>query len=553
MKTEYIKTDVLCVGGGIGGTMAAIRAAELGADVLVAEKGHARRSGRGGCGCDHYLAYIPEFHGPDIDEYITEMMQTQQKRNFMNLTKERLRTHVSLTYDIVKLWDSWGIPMKTNGKYYFAGHAYPGGYRCLLKYWGRHQKPVLYEKALEKGVKIMNRVMVFDLLVTPENHVAGAVGLDLTSGNIKIFEAATVILGTGYMTRVYPGPTPAWIGNNAWRISVTGDGRMMAYRAGAELMDLDFYRLHNGPRYFARCGQASWVGVYRDGQGKAVGPFVSKPEILYGDAAPEADKLIFKKISAAGNGPCYMDGTGISDQHNREMHEWLLQEANAPLLKQMEDDGIDYQKHPIEVMSYNQGCQGKIVADATGKTTIDGLYAIGDEVGSGISNASVFGWLCGEMAAKAKGDVGRVEPSPAVMERIERLKAIEARKSPYAPGWKEATFALQQIMADYAGDLRSEATLKAGLFHLRRLRDKVNTQVGANNLHELGRSLELLNGYDFGELVFLSALDRKESRDTHIRVDYPITNPLLNNMKHVVKLVDDKPTLEWKKIEKNRN
>lgn len=123
MIIEHVKTDVLCAGGGIGGLMAAIRAGELGADVLVAEKGHAKRSGKGGSGCDHYLAYIPEVHGNDMDAYIEQMMTTQQRRNFMNMSKDRLRTHVSKTYDIVKLWESWGLQMKTDGKYYFAGHA----------------------------------------------------------------------------------------------------------------------------------------------------------------------------------------------------------------------------------------------------------------------------------------------------------------------------------------------------------------------------------------------------------------------------------------------
>jgi succinate dehydrogenase/fumarate reductase flavoprotein subunit len=66
MKTKHIQADVLCVGGGIGGLMAAIRASELGARVVVAEKGNTIHSGKGGGGCDHYLCYIPEVHGKDM-------------------------------------------------------------------------------------------------------------------------------------------------------------------------------------------------------------------------------------------------------------------------------------------------------------------------------------------------------------------------------------------------------------------------------------------------------------------------------------------------------
>ena len=230
MKTEHFKCDVLCVGGGIGGLMAAIRAAELGAKVIVAEKGNVIHSGKGGGGCDHYLCYIPEVHGPDMDAYIEEMLQTQQAGNFQNLGMKRIRTHIARTFDIIKLWDSWGIPTKQNGKYYFAGHAFPGGYRCLLKYEGLRQKPILVEQARKRKVKIVNRVMVFDLIA--DGRVAGAIGIDTREQKIITFEAKSVILGTGGTTRLYPSVTPGWISNNATRISLTGDGRMMAYRAG---------------------------------------------------------------------------------------------------------------------------------------------------------------------------------------------------------------------------------------------------------------------------------------------------------------------------------
>jgi len=550
LENEHIKTDVLCIGGGIGGLMAAIRARELGAEVAVAEKGNIKRSGRGGGGCDHFLCYIPEVHGSDMDAYIEEMMKTQQRRNFMGLSKERLRTHIRNTYDIVKLWDSWGIPMKPRGEYYFAGHAFPGGFRTLLKYAGRHQKPILAKKAREAGAKIRNRVMIFDLVLDRDGNIGGAVGLDVRSGELVTFEAKAVILGTGYMSRLYQHITPGWMSNNAWRFSLTGDGRLMAYRAGAELMDLDFMRLHNGPRYLARFGQATWVGVYRDPDGKPIGPFVSKPEVLYGDATPEADKLIFKKYHDAGKGPCYMDGNGLSEEDHQEMIYWLEHEGNDPLLKHMAEDGIDFRKHPIEVTSYNQGCLGKVATDEEGRTTLDGLFAIGDEVGSGVSNASVYGWMCGESAvkiAKQKAFSGTFELGDESKKRVDILSKMRTRNG-YGPQWREANIALQQIMSDFAGYLRSDEIMKAGLFHLRRLRKKALETMVAQNPHELVRSLEVMNLLDFGELVFISGLDRKETRDTHVRTDYAITDPRLNNKAHIIKMVDGRPVTDWRPI-----
>jgi succinate dehydrogenase/fumarate reductase flavoprotein subunit len=76
MKEDVIKTDVLCIGGGIAGLMAAIRASELGAKVHVAEKGNAEYSGCGRMGNDHFETYIPEVHGPDRDAWIEELLRT---------------------------------------------------------------------------------------------------------------------------------------------------------------------------------------------------------------------------------------------------------------------------------------------------------------------------------------------------------------------------------------------------------------------------------------------------------------------------------------------
>ena len=137
VKINTIKTDVLCVGGGIAGLMAAIRAAELGAKVIIAEKANTLRSGAGAVGNDHFRAYIPEYHGPDIKVMFggdSHGAQPPSPRN-MNFNL----TYLQKTFDIVKLWDSWGISMKHDGKWEFSGHGYPGAVLTRLKYSGANQ------------------------------------------------------------------------------------------------------------------------------------------------------------------------------------------------------------------------------------------------------------------------------------------------------------------------------------------------------------------------------------------------------------------------------
>ncbi|RPI74416.1 MAG: FAD-dependent oxidoreductase, partial [Desulfobacteraceae bacterium] len=90
-----------------------------------------------------------------------------------------------------------------------------------------------------------------------------------------------------------------------------------------------------------------------------------------------------------------------------------------------------------------------------------------------------------------------------------------------------------------------ESLLLQGLSHLRRIKQKAQTALIARNPHELGRSLEVLNMLDLGELTFIMALDRKETRGLHVRPDYPFTNPTLNQA-HIISRRDNKIHSQWR-------
>ena len=76
IKKEVIEADVLVMGGGIGGLMAAISAADQGVNVVVAEKANTKRSGSGATGNDHFACYIPEYHGNNMDPIVKEMQNS---------------------------------------------------------------------------------------------------------------------------------------------------------------------------------------------------------------------------------------------------------------------------------------------------------------------------------------------------------------------------------------------------------------------------------------------------------------------------------------------
>ncbi len=542
MREKIVKADVLCIGGGVAGLMAAIKARELGAKVILAEKGNTLRSGSGATGCDHFRAYIPDFHGPDMEPVVEEVAHSQ-----VGWTRPRafVRTWMRKSFDIVKLWDSWGIPMKYNGKWEFAGHAFPGSPMTTLKFSGQNQKPILTREAVKRGVEIVNRVMVFDLL--RDNRIVGAIGVDTRENRVLLFQAKSVVLTTGACVRLYPGPTPGWMFNRADSPHTTGDGRAMAYRAGAELVNIEIPMRWAGPKYYARCGKATWVGVLKDGQNKAVGPFVKKPDRRYGDPIADTYKSLFEDCVRSGRGPVYMDCRGISKADYEYMMYWMVHEGNTGILNHLKEEGIDLRKHPVEFMTYEMTTRGGISYNEKGETSVKGLYAAGDEYFGGVSGAATFGWIAGESAAlhAKEAEAPQVEKVRTEIERKkEAVEKIRSRKT--GVSWQEANIALQQVMYDYAGSLRYDTMLKAGHRHLLRLKRKAHEALMARNQHELMHGLEVLNLLDVGELMLLAVLERKETREKFSRLDYPFTNPMLNAKVLICKKRDGRPIFEWR-------
>lgn len=550
LTEEFVETDVLCVGGGIAGLMAAIRAREMGAKVVVAEKGNALYSGRGRSGNDHFWCYLPEVHGPDAESFLKECLKGPKLKVIQSGTSVKvLRTFLEKSFDIVKLWDSWGIPMRYRGRWEFSGHSFPGDVLTHLKYEGRHQKKILVGKAQELGAQIINRVMVFDLL-SSDDRIMGALGVHTREDKVVVFKAKSIIMGTGAIDRLFPSPVPGWMASTPYPLTVTGDGRAMTYRAGATIVGPEIPKRHMGPRYLARCGQATWIGVLRDPHDKPIGPYVTKPDRLYGDMTMEVKSTLMEEYMKSGRGPVYMDCRGITTEDYEYMMHWLVHEGNTSLLGHMKEEGIDLRKNPVEFGTYHIMPEGKIRINEKAETSVKGLYAAGDEAMFSIGPAATYGWIAGESAAlhAKEAPVSDIEQQREGIEERKRVLECVGRGDS-GPDWREVNIALQQIMQDYCGPVRSATLLDAGLSYLRKLKEKAASSMAAKNQWELTRCLETLNLLDVGELVFLAALERKETRGLHNRPDYPLTDPMLDGKGIFINRIGGKPVLEWRRVE----
>ena len=247
-----------------------------------------------------------------------------------------------------------------------------------------------------------------------------------------------------------------------------------------------------------------------------------------------------------------MDCTGIAEKDLKYMMRGLEHEGNTAMLKYMEEEGIDIRKRRVEFAQYEPFLIGRgVEIDLNGETNVSGMYAAGDPVGNfraDIAGAATFGWIAGGSAAQRAKKVqqyGEIAGSPLVRERARFCSQLMTREE--GPGWQEANLALQQIMNDYAGTaVRSETLLAAGLKYLRDLKKKALASLRAEDSHTLMRCLETIDLMQCGELIFLTALERKETRALHVRSDYTFTNPLLQDKFITIGQEKGKVRIEWR-------
>ena len=548
-----LETDVLVVGGGIGGLMASIGAAERGSKVIVAEKANTRRSGSGASGNDHFLCYIPEKQQVDVMGIVREMLEGQVGPwHDTQLTKKFL----GRTFEMVQKWDSWGINMRPFGDWVFMGHAFPERPRMYIKYDGHNQKQVLTAKAKSLGVKILNHHPVSDILVDGGEVVGGLVfSVKKSEPEFTLIRAKAVIIATGCSARLYTNAaTPAMLFNQGFCPACAG-GMAPAYRAGAKLVNMEHPYVHAGTKYFARCGKATWIGVYKYPDGRPLGPFVTKPDRELGDNTSDVWKSAFTDVMSAGTGPAYLDCSEASPEDLDFMYKGMRSEGLTSQLDYMAAEGIDPARHAVEFQQYEPIVFGRgLEIDLNGATNIQGLYVAGDVIGnfrSGIAGAVTWGWISAENAAERAANcalrpLGQGEDFAG--ERLALYSRFRERRQ--GPEWLEFNMALQQIMSDYcppAPRVRSETLLQAGLKYLGDLRHKALESLNTPCSHTLMRGLEVLDLIDLGEAVMVAARERKETRLMHKRSDFTFTNPLLGDKFLNVYREDGSIKTAWRK------
>lgn len=575
--------DVLVIGAGGAGLRAAIEASALGVSVGVVCKSLLGKAhtvmAEGGV-----AAAIG--NTDDRDNWKVHFADTMRGGQYLN-NPHMAEFHAKEAPARVLEMEGWGalFDRQKDGRMLqrnFGGHRYPRlahvGDRT-----GLEMIRTLQDHGIHQGIEFYMENAVTDLLMDGGRAV-GAVGYDRPTGDFHIFHAKAVILATGGIGKAYE------ITSNSWEY--TADGHALAYRAGADLLDMEFLQFHPTGMIWPPSVKGILVteavrgegGVLKNNLGKRF-MFDDIPENYRNQTAPDPEEG-WRYVMGDKNAkrpPELLTRDHVARCINREVKEgrgsphggvfldiaWIKEKipgSEAHIQRKLpgmyhqfkELAGVDITKEPMEIGPTCHYVMGGVRVDAvTQMSTVPGLFAAG-ECGAGLHGANrlggnslsdliVFGQRAGEYAAKYAKDNS--------LGALPRSQADEFIKQAYAgferPANGDNPFKvcadLQKTMQTLVGIVRTQGDLEEAIPKLAELSKRAAAvPVAGGPAYNPGWNLAtvLQNLISISEALTRSALARKESRGAQFREDYPDKSEEFAKVNTVVRLKSGEMQLE---------
>jgi len=552
--------DVLVIGAGGAGLRAAIEAGATGAKVGVVCKsllGKAHTVMAEG-GIAAALANVD-----DRDSWRVHFADTMRGGQYLNNWRIA-ELHAKEAPECVCELEAWGalFDRTTDGKILqrnFGGHRYPRlahvGDRT-----GLEMIRTLQDHGIHTGMEVHMECTVLSLLVDG-NRIAGACGYDREKGRFQLWLAKAVVLATGGIGRAFK------VTSNSWEY--TGDGLALAYRAGAELQDMEFVQFHPTGMVWPISVRGILVtegvrgegGVLRNSEGRRFMfddiPDLYKeqtadseeegwrytqgdknarrpPELLTRDHVARCINREVKAGRGSPHGGVFLDISWIKERMPKSgEHIKRKLPSMYHQFKQLAD--LDITKEPMEVGPTTHYMMGGIRVDGDSQmSTLPGLFAAGEVAaglhganrlgGNSLSDLVVFGRRAGRFAAefaKANG--------PVTIDEAEIQATATAALVPFDRGLSgenpyQIQYDLQETMQDLVGIVRVESEMQQALDAIEKLRARAERAgIAGNREYNNGwhTTIDLGNMMIVSEAITRAALLRKESRGAQFREDFP--------------------------------
>lgn len=528
-QEQRIATAVLVIGTGGSGLRAAIELAERGMDVLAVGKrpsADAHTSLAAG-GINAPLATMDpddtwQQHAADT---LTESYLLAGPRTVQIVAKGASRGIEDLErYGMPFARESDGrISLRFFGAHTFRRTAFAGDYT------GLEMQRTLVNRAAQLRVPVMDSVYVTKLLVR-DNVIFGAYGFDIRDGTRYLIHADAVILATGGHNRI-------WRRTSSRRDENTGDSFRLAVEAGGRLRDPELVQFHPSGLIEPENAAGTLVSEAARGEGGILRNRLGERFMARYD--PERmelstrDRVAFAAYSEIREGRGTPNG-GVWLDVSHLPRETIMRRLPRVYQTLLELQMLDITTAPIEIAPtahYSMG--GVWVRPDDHSTDVEGLYAVG-EASSGLHGANrlggnslielmVYGRIVGEAAAGYSTQLGAQQRSATAVSEA-RDEVDELLSADGGENVRSLQRAVRNTMTERAGVLRDEPELLAGLSELDAVEARV-PKLGIHpdnaGYHDLAHAFDLKASLVAARATLEAALDRRETRGSHNRADYP--------------------------------
>ena len=521
--------DIVVIGGGLTGLMAAISASDRGRDVAVLSKVHPLRShsvaAQGGMN-----AALGNNLTKGMDSWEAHSLDTVKGADYL-ADQDAVTILCQDAPRAVKELERMGTVFSRNEQGRIAQRPFGGAGFPRTCYaadrTGHNLLHTLYEQCMSRGIAFYDEYFA-TRLVQAGGRCNGCVAVNISTGEIEGFASKSLLLATGGYGRIYNHSTNAHIN--------TGDGAALALAAGLGLKDMEFVQFHPttlfGTNMLITEGARGEGGILKNSSGER---FMSRYAEHAMDLAPR--DIVARAIQTEiDEGRGHVGGFVDLDLTHLGKEKIV---SRLPGIRQiaMEFAGIDPVIGPIPVQPGQHYSMGGVDAGNDCATSIPGLYAAGECACISVHGANRLGGnslletvVFGRIAGHSMADVIDRAPGPDLVSMREAMD-LESRRidSVIHRGDGERQSALREqlkrIMWTSFGVFREEERMEKGLAMILAIRYRtmsVSIDDKAKPFNQaLVEVLELEGMVNIAESVGLSALYRRESRGSHFRTDFP--------------------------------
>ena len=538
--------DVIIIGAGLAGMRAALAARQNGADVAVISKVHPVRShsnaAQGG------INAALEHAGDDWRDHAYDTVKGSDYLGDQDAIEVMCREAGS---EVIQM-EHYGVTFSRDEEGRLGTRAFGGQGKArtffVADFTGQALLHVLYEQIMRAGVRVYEEWFVIELIVE-DGRCAGAVVMEIKSGEVHVIRAKAVIMAAGGLGRVFEPSTNA--------IVCTGDGMGLAYRAGASLMDMEMVQYH--PTTL----KGSGVLITEGARGEGAHLLNSEGERFMKRYAPNMMELASRDVVSRAEQTEINEGRGVDGcvlLDMRHLGERVIRERLTQILDIARDfANVNLLEEPVPIRPGMHYQMGGIKTDIDGLTQLPGLYAAGEVAcvsvhggnrlgANSLLDTLVFGRRSGEHASDAAKYIQHagIDDSAADDQVANIQRLLDNENNGYMFG--HIRMDMGGAMNDHLAVYRNHEGMETALSMMRQLRERYRSvyvqDKGKTWNTNLVFTLELGFMLECAEAISLAAIERKESRGAHTREDYPDRDDE-NWLKHIlVKQTEDGPALE---------